>query len=131
MRVDFRPRFKEKIEVQIYNMHPSVERDSCSEKCVLYTIHLCRCCGMCVFMCVGTLKRVHLKLSGIRLPFGHVDTFFEDTVAKNLHQVLTFVSIRQPGNSCNVDVNLITLISVLKRRCLFDNHHLHKSSGLL
>lgn len=42
---------------------------------------------------VGTLTRVELALSGIRLPFGYVDTYFEDLIAQSLRQVLTFVSI--------------------------------------
>jgi len=49
----------------------------------------------CLCTCVGTLTTVELSLSGIRLPFGQVDTVFEDIVAHSLHQVLTFVSIWQ------------------------------------
>jgi len=41
---------------------------------------------------VGTMTTVQLTLSGIRLPFGLLDTVFEDLVAQSLHQVLTFVS---------------------------------------
>jgi len=44
---------------------------------------------------VGTLTNVQLSLSGIRLPFGSVDTVFEDIIAHSLHQVLTYVSIWQ------------------------------------
>jgi len=42
---------------------------------------------------LGTLTTVQLSLSGIRLPFGLVDTVFEDLVAQSLHRVLTYVSI--------------------------------------
>jgi len=50
---------------------------------------------------VGTLATVELSLSGIRLPFGLLDTTFEDLVAQSLRQVLTFVSISVSVNSPN------------------------------
>jgi hypothetical protein len=37
---------------------------------------------------VGTLTTVQLTMTGLRLPYGLVDTVFDDTVAQALHRVL-------------------------------------------
>ena len=58
---------------------------------------------------VGTLTTVQLALSGIRLPFGLVDTYFEDLVAQSLHKVLTYVSVS--AFSAN---NALTLLFLLE-----------------
>jgi len=40
----------------------------------------------------GTLTSVQLKMNGLKLPFGLVDSVFDDTVAQSIRRVLTYVS---------------------------------------
>jgi hypothetical protein len=67
----------------------------------------------------GTLVVVKLVLSGLRLPFGLIDTVFEDTVAQSLHKVLTFeLGVDETRLDVEFDQTMtpIALVSVLPRQ---------------